>query len=89
MADAPDNDEASDSHFDLLILSDSIFRHVGVPVPKHSVVLNEHASPIVKSLARAESNQTIVKDFSVGSNLKIRKIVVPGARCPRLMSVRR
>ena len=54
----------------ILILSDSIFRHVGVSSPKPT---KGREGPIIK-------------DFTIGASTPVTKVVVPGATCPRLFS---
>jgi hypothetical protein len=57
-------------HFDVLILSDSIYRHVGVSVPK----TNSNEGPIYKKFELCNGN------------IRCLKVVIPGALAPRLIA---
>ena len=59
---------------DVLILSDSIFRHVGTECPKEQDVKFHNTT------------LPIVSNFSMG-NLDIMKVIVPGAQCDRLLRI--
>ena len=82
--EAMDPYEAAEGHDSILILSDSIFRHVGIDGPP--------AKPPVRDLLshqrRYSPKAAIYQDFSVNSFAKeplpIRKVVIPGARCGRI-----
>ena len=69
-------------HYDLLILSDSIYRHAGVSCPKE-----EGMSAAQADFLRCSRflPKTIDRDFEI-FKLKCKKIIVPGARAPRLLS---
>jgi len=73
--------EATSDQRMVLILSDSIFRHVGVEC---SV---EKRSPpdLLSRWRRSSGPKAIIKDFLVNDAVPVRKVVVPGARCDRII----
>ena len=66
---------ASDKIFDVLVISDSIYRHVGAACPK------KKRDPKLPSWAQP----SIHTQFTMEGKT-VKKVVVPGARCPRLFS---
>ena len=61
---------ADKKYHDVLILTDSIYRHVGTVCPKQNTPLN----------------LPFASCFMVG-NISVKKVVCPGARCDRLLSL--
>ena len=67
-------DDPTKKNIDLLILSDSIYRHVGVSVPKEAIDRSADPAPIYR-------------EFDICSNrVHCLKIVIPGAKAPRLLA---
>ena len=66
-------------YFDVLILSDSIYRHVGNICPK---VKPTRYSPMLE-MPKPKEKPAIYDHFEV-AGLSVKKIVIPGARAPRL-----
>ena len=67
-------EELDDTLDNVLILSDSIWRHVGVDCPRVTYNLDRE---------KPKGRAPIIKDFSMGSR-KITKVVIPGAQVDRL-----
>lgn len=62
--------------FDVLLLSDSIYRHVGIAVPKEARQPNETRQP---------NPPPIYREFSLSqNNVSCLKVVIPGAKAARL-----
>ena len=87
------------THYDVLLLSDSIFRHVGQEMPKelppHLSVkwmkhINIHMAATLSTDIPIRAGPLSVSQAVAGCpavpNLKVKKVVVPGARCPRLFT---
>ena len=74
-------EEEPKKHYDLLIISDSIYRHVGVPCPK-GVGLPTAVTNLLGCSTHLP--KTLKQEFSM-LNLNCLKVVVPGALAPRLL----
>ena len=66
-------------HFDALVLTDSMFRHVGGDCFKNKRKI-EAADPPLKGVALEQDLPPHIN----ADNLKIKKVVLPGARCSRI-----
>ena len=74
-------EESPKKHYEVLILSDSIYRHVAAPCPKGEGLPKE-----TQELLKCPAHLPVAIQQEINMlNMECLKVVVPGARAPRLL----